>query len=257
MLQPKRSFWGKKPGFDTGDLLHFVVNAGFSFVIGAMVLYWGLTPLAMVLVVLSKWRIFAVQPRFWIPNIKANLVDVAVGISSVGLMHQSQESGWAYAWIVFYAVWLLFIKPKSSEIWVGVQSFTALVLGLVMLFGSLSLTEHAFVVSVLVWVVAWSSSRHFFSNFDEPHYKLLSLIWGLTVVQIAWYALHWLQYYSAGGLLISKAALLISIMAATLGSFYYAHRSERLTKNLVIENLALSGALISVLLLTAGWSPVL
>lgn len=83
MLQAKKRFWGKKPGFDMGDVLHIGVNLGFVGVLFAMVVYWNLALLAVILVILSKWRVLAVQPRFWLPNIKANLVDIIVGVSTV------------------------------------------------------------------------------------------------------------------------------------------------------------------------------
>lgn len=257
MLQPKKSFWGRRPGFDTGDLFHIAANLGFSIVLGAMVLIWQLTPLAMVLVILSKWRVFAVQPRFWIPNIKANLVDIVVGISSVGLMHQAQESSAAYAWVLVYVIWLLFIKPKSSDLWVSAQGLVAQTLGLTMLFGSTDLVQHSFVVSLLVWVVAWSAARHYFSNFDEPHYKALSLAWAFLVMQTTWFALHWLQYYEVGGVLVASVVVFLSIISVTLGSLYQAHKHEKLTRALAIENTAISALLLIGLLISLSWRPTL
>lgn len=257
MLQPKKSFWGRRPGFDTGDVIHIAANIGFSLVLGAMVLIWQLTPLAIVLVILSKWRTFAVQPRFWIPNIKANLVDMVVGVSSVGLMHQAQESNGAYVWVAVYAVWLLFIKPKSSDVWVSLQAFIAQTLGLVMLFGSTDLLQHSFIVSLLVWVVAWSASRHYFSNFDEPHYKALSLAWGFLVLQTTWFALHWIQYYELGGILIASVVVFLSIISVTLGSLYHAYKQEKLTRSLAIENSVISALLLVGLLVSLSWHPTL
>ena len=39
--------------------------------------------LGLVLVLLSKWRMFAVRPRYWVLNLKSNLVDLIVGCSFV------------------------------------------------------------------------------------------------------------------------------------------------------------------------------
>lgn len=257
MLQSKKSFWGKRPGFDTGDLLHFGVNVGFSLVLGAMVLIWQLTPLAITLVLLSKWRTLAVQPRFWVTNIKANLVDIIVGVSSVGLMHQSKESTVAYVWIGLYAVWLLFIKPRSSSLWISIQAITAQALGLAMLFGSTDLVKQAVLVSALSWVIAWSAARHYFSNYDEPHYRALSLLWGFITLQTVWYALHWVQYFSIGGLLIAGVTIFITIISVTLGSMYHAYKNDKLTKNLIIENTVLSLISVIALLISSGWKPLL
>lgn len=257
MLQVNKSFWGKRPGFDTGDVLHIGVNLGFSAILGALVLIWSLTPLAILLVILGKWRTFAVQPRFWIPNIKANLVDVIVGISCIGLMHQSQETNFAYIWIGVYATWLLFVKPRSSEFWTSIQALTAQTLGLLMMFGSFALVTNAAIVCLLAWVVAWASARHYFSNYDEPHYRALSLLWGFLVVQTIWYALHWLQYYRLLGLLIASVVLLIAVISTTLGSLYHAYKSDRLTRSLVVENTVLSTIMIVAILISSGWRPLL
>ncbi len=64
MLQQKKRFLGKKPGFDVGDILHIGVNALFVATVYLTVFHWKLTLLAFVLVVISKWRILAVKPRF-------------------------------------------------------------------------------------------------------------------------------------------------------------------------------------------------
>jgi len=257
MLQSKKSFWGRRPGFDTGDLLHIGVNVGFSLVLGAMVLIWQLTPLAIALVFLSKWRTLAVQPRFWVTNIKANLVDIVVGVSSVGLMHQSKESSVAYVWVGLYAVWLLLIKPRSSSLWISIQTITAQALGLVMLFGSTDLVQHAVIVCALSWVIAWAAARHYFSSYDEPHYRALSLIWGFIVLQTVWYALHFIQYFSVAGLLIATVAIFITIISVTLGSMYHAYKNDKLTRNLVIENSVLSVISVIALLISSGWKPIL
>ncbi len=41
--------------------------------------------LALSIIVLSKWRMFAVRPRFWLANIRANAVDLIVGLSSCSI----------------------------------------------------------------------------------------------------------------------------------------------------------------------------
>lgn len=257
MLQTKKKFWGKKPGFDSGDILYVSANLGFSLVLGAMVLFWQLTALAVVLVVLSKWRVFAVQPRFWFPNIKANLVDIVVGVSSVGLMHQSQESSLAYIWVAVYAVWLLFIKPRGSELWISAQALSAQVLGLLVVFGSTELVTYAVLVSIVAWLVSWSAARHYFSNYDEPHYRLLSLVWALLITQIVWYSLHWLQYFMVGGVAVASSVLVVSVLSVTLGSLYHAYKHDKITKNLIVENLILGGVVLTVILLFSGWMPIL
>lgn len=257
MFQSKKHFIGKRPGLDSGDILHFGVNFGFSMALGALVLIWNLTPLAMTLVILSKWRTFAVQPRFWLPNIKANLVDVIVGVSSVGLMHQSHESAVAYIWIAVYAAWLLFIKPRSSEFWVSTQALVAQTLGLMMLFGSTQLVQYSILVVILAWIIAWASARHYFSDFDEPHYRALSLLWAFIMIQAIWYSLHWLQYFVVANTLVAASVLCITIVSITLASLYHAYKNHKLTRPLIIENTVLSTISVFAVLISSGWKPLL
>lgn len=254
MLQAKKRFWGKKPGFDTGDILHIGVNLGFVGVIYAMVVYWGLAPLAVVVVILSKWRVLAVQPRFWLPNIKANLVDIIVGVSTIVLANQTDRGWIALVWMLLYAGWLLLLKPQTDDLWVGLQAFWAQLLGLLSLFMVASLVRQPFAVCVLVWLIAWSAARHFFSNYEEPHYRSLGLIWGFLISQLAWVMLHWVQYYVIFDLKIAVIVPVVAIASASMGSIYHAYKNDSLHRGILIENALFAGALLAVVLATARWS---
>src|SRR5882724_1852913 len=64
--------------------------------------------LALSVIVLSKWRMFAVRPRFWPANIRANAVDLMVGLSIVLFMSHSVTNPWLQlVWAALYAVWLI------------------------------------------------------------------------------------------------------------------------------------------------------
>lgn len=254
MLQAKKRFWGKRPGFDVGDILHIGVNILFVGVLYAMIIMWDLTPLAIVLVVLSKWRILAVQPRFWPPNIKANLVDLIVGLSTIGLIAQASSLWLATIWSALYLAWLLFVKPQSADAMVSFQAFWAQLLGLLTLFMVPTLTRSPLLFCILAWVVAWSASRHFFTNYEEPHYRSLSLVWALIILQGTWFALHWLQYYTVFQMKVSLFVIIISILSASVGSVYHAYKKQKLKSGTIIENGLFAGALILILLVTARWT---
>jgi hypothetical protein len=42
-----------------------------------------------ILVLLSKWRMFAVRPRYWLANVRANMTDLIVGLSIVSFMNNT------------------------------------------------------------------------------------------------------------------------------------------------------------------------
>jgi len=254
MLQAQKKFWGKRPGFDIGDVIHFGVNIAFVMVLYIMVRSWNLAALAGLLVVLSKWRVLAVQPRFWLPNVKANLVDLIVGLSTVSLIFQASSESLAAFWAALFAIWLLFIKPKTSDFMVGLQAAWAQLLGITTVFLTVSLLEFSYVGILLIWLVAWSAARHYLGNYEEPHYKLLSLIWAFLIAQLAWLGFHWVSYYQIFTLNISNIGLITTVIAATLGVLYHSYHNDKLHKNIVVENLIFGSVILLVLLLTSSWT---
>ena len=79
--------------------------------------------LALSIIVLSKWRMFAVRPRFWAANVRANAVDLMVGLSIVVFMTHSSGVVLQLVWMVLYGVWLLAIKPGASVPMITSQAF--------------------------------------------------------------------------------------------------------------------------------------
>ncbi len=254
MLQAKKRFWGKKPGFDFGDVLHIGVNVLFVATIYAMIAYWELVLLAAILVILSKWRVFAVQPRFWLPNIRANLVDLIVGVSTVIMIFQAPHAWLAVMWSFLYLLWLLFLKPQSGEVLVGLQAFWAQLLGLLAVFIVPTFVKHPLLICALVWLIAWSAARHFFTNYEEPHYRTLGLAWGFLSSVFAWLALHWLQYYVVFNTKLALVVFVISIVSGSLCSVYHAYKKEVLHRGVLLENGLFAAALLMVIFLTAHWS---
>ncbi len=254
MLQTNKSFWGRKPGFDLGDIFYIAVNLGFAAVLYAIIRYWNLAPLAIALVILSKWRVLAVQPRFWMPNIRANLVDLTVGVSSVGLISQARSSWLALAWVLLYVVWLLGLKPRDHSVWVGIQALWAQLVGIAVLFMIPDFIKQPLFIIVMVWLISWAAARHFFSNYEEPYYRLLSMVWSFLIVQMVWISLHWLQYYNMFGLQIAGISLIVTTLAASFGGTYHAYKKSALHRGVLLENGLFAAIIVAVILLTSGWS---
>lgn len=254
MLQTKKRFWGKKPGFDMGDVLHIAVNVLFVAVIYATIELWSLVPLAIVLVLLSKWRVLAVQPRFWLPNIRANLVDLVVGVSTVIVIHQTANASFGVLFALLYLGWLLFLKPQTQDFWVALQALWAQFFGIAALFMVMSIVRQPLVLCVLVWLVSWAAARHFFSNYEEPHYRTLGLVWGFLMCQLVWVQLHWIQFYILGELKVATTALVAAILSASIGSIYHAYKKGTLQRGVLLENFLFAGVLLVVVLTFSRWS---
>ena len=253
MLQPKKHFWGKKPGFDIGDVLHVLVNISFVAVIYLMVQYWHLAYLAVVIIFLSKWRVLAVQPRFWLPNIKANMVDLIVGVSTVALIASSPADWIAIFWTVLYIAWLLFLKPREHNVLIGIQALWGVIIGMIAVFTMIDFIKLPVFVVALVWIVSWASARHFFSDYEEPHYRTLSIVWALMAAEIAWFGLHWVQYYFVFDVKISVVAVIIAILSLGSAGIYHSYKHNTLNKAIIVENVLFVTALLAVVMATSGW----
>src|SRR4051812_37606841 len=101
-----------KPAAGTAHFLHRALVLVLPAAVFALVIA-NFAPLAAVVVVLSKWRMFAVRPRFWAANIRANSIDLMVGLSLVTFMANSGNLMVQVIWALVYAIWLLAIKPGN------------------------------------------------------------------------------------------------------------------------------------------------
>ena len=215
------------------ELIYIVLNVALAVGVLALVLAIQSPVPALALVLLSKWRVFAVRPRYWFAHVQANLVDIIVSVSVVVLLYAA--SGALYVQIAIaalYLVWLLFVKPRSKRIFIAVQAGTAIFLGVTAIM-VVSYSWIASVVVVLMWIVGYGASRHVLSSHEEVHGSFYSLIWGLVVAEIGWLTYHWTFAYSIpgfGNLKLSQAALItlaISFLAERAYTSYTKNGSVR------------------------------
>lgn len=235
------------------ESIYIVLNIALAIAVLGVV--WAIeSPLpAFGLVLLSKWRILAVRPRYWFANIQANLVDIIVSLSFVVLLYGA--SGAFIAQIILtllYIGWLLVIKPRSKRVFMTIQAGTAIFLGVTALM-SISYGWIASAVVLVMWVIGYSAARHVISSFDDAHISLYSLLWGLLFAEIGWLAYHWTFAYSlpgVGDIKLSQTALItlaISFLAERAYSSYSHHGVVR--SNDIILPTLLSISIIFVLLI--------
>ena len=238
------------------DIAYIGLNVLMAVIILAVV-YSVASPLpAFILVLLSKWRIFAVRPQYWYANIVANIVDIIVSVSFVVLLVAA--SGALYMQIALtalYILWLLLLKPSSKRALVVSQAGVGLFVGVAAL-AHISSEWWASVVVVLMWLIGYSVARHVLTAYKEPHFALLSLIWGLVVAEIGWLTYHWNFAYDlgfTGNLLLSQAAIvtaLLGFLAERMYSSYHQHQTIRVT-DIVLPAL-LTVSIIIILLTVFG-----
>jgi hypothetical protein len=233
------------PGFS-----HFI-HIGLTILLPILVyimIRMGFVQLALSLVLISKWRMFAVRPRYWPANIRANAIDIIVGVSFVLFMARTDVASWQLVWAVLYGIWLIFIKPNSSALFITIQAAVGQTLGLVALF--LSLGELSLIYLVLgAWAICYLAARHFLTAFDEPHSSLYAHVWGYFAAALVWVLGHWLLFYS----FLAQPALLLSVIGFGCATLYYLDETDRLSLFLRRQFVFIMVAVIVVVLVFSDW----
>jgi hypothetical protein len=210
---------------------------------------------ALGLVLLSKWRVFAVRSRYWAANIRANMVDTVVGISMVVFLYgASGDLTSQLALTALYIAWLLFLKPRSKRSYVTAQAAVGLVFGTAAVV-QISPTLPASLVVLMSWIVGYSAARHILSVQHETHINFLSLLWGFVVAEIMWLSYHWTIGYQVGesSLQLSQAVVIVAALSFLAERIYTSyHRNGAVRSGDVLMPSLLSISVIAVLLFVFG-----
>lgn len=204
-------------------ILHVIFNMLLG--IGSIVItvVTGSWILGIILVLLSKWRVFAVRPRYWLANIKSSLVDLIVGASIVFITYCSGTNIMPvhYALGAVYTIWLIFIKPKSTEVFTEIQSLTAIFLGSTAVV-LMSASANAIFMAVVCGIIGYGAARHVMIQNDDHDFALTTRICGLVAAEIAWLSRSWLIVYKFGntGIIVPQLAIILTVLAFGFGRAY-------------------------------------
>ncbi|MBR3131263.1 hypothetical protein IKG31_01680 [Candidatus Saccharibacteria bacterium] len=197
--------------------LHFALNILLGVGSVFVTIVSGSWIIGFVLVLLSKWRMFAVRPRYLWLNIKSNLVDLIVGFSFVLLAYFSGSTVLPVHYILAasYAFWLTIIKPKTAESWTLVQALCATFLGTT----AASIMCASFSSAILVileFIIGYSATRHVLAqndNMNDAGYP--ALIFGTIFAEIALLCHSWLIVYTFtnAGIIIPQLSVILTIFS--------------------------------------------
>jgi hypothetical protein len=204
--------------------------------------------LALSVILLSKWRMFAVRPRFWPAMIRANAVDLLVGISIVVFMAHTLSTSLQFLFAVLYGVWLLAIKPSHNTFIVSLQAMIGQLCGLMALFIAWSagpLWGLIFVTAIICYV----SARHYFDSFDEPYGKLLAYLWAYFGAALLWLLGHWLLFYG----IVAQPVVLLSAIGYGLAVLYYFDHTGKLNSSLQKQFIFVMLAVVIIILSFSDW----
>lgn len=254
LVRRRRSF--------VSELIYMTLNIALAVGVTLIVLYTGSIWMAIALVMVSKWRVFAVRPRYWWVNFQSNLVDFIVSVSFVlhiSIVNEAPMSDTYRLLImgfltVIYILWLLYLKPRSSRHLVALQGGVAIILGSSALFA----ISYAWPVSLVVigmWLIGYVSARHTLSAYDnETQGLFLSLAWGLIFAEIGWVAYHWTVAYSLPvfpSLQVPQVTIILALMSFVAYKAYdsfFHHGRVRSNDVLLPLLLAVSSILILVII---------
>ena len=198
------------------SVLHIVLNLLLG--VGSIVLtfFTGSWLVGLVLVLLSKWRIFAVRPRYWWVNILSSLVDLIVGTSFVLIAYCSGSTEWLPIHAILaiaYCAWLIFLKPKSEGYATEAQSIIAIFLGSTAacyLFASYD----AIFMTMSCFLIGFAAARHILVQSDDNNFGLLTYMCGLISAEVAWLLNSWLIIYTfpGTGIAIPQLSIILPLL---------------------------------------------
>lgn len=205
--------------------------------------------IAILLVLISKWRIVAVRPRYWLANTTANGVDILVGVTLVMFMSNTAVTWWQLFWMALYIGWLTWLKVRSDVLSVSAQAMIGQLLGLAVLylkFGDASLAG----LVAGTWLVTYLGARHFLTSFEEPHTALLAHTWAFFSASLAFVLGHWLLFYGT----IAQIIVILTVVGYCLAALYYLDATERLTSSLQRQMLGIMSAILIIVIVLSDWT---
>lgn len=212
----------------TSNAVHVFLNILLGVLSVLVTVFSGAPWLGVLMVAVSKWRIFAVRRRYLWLNIKSNLVDLIVGLSVVLLAYYAGSTLLPVHFLLMaiYVVWLLIIKPMSSETANLVQSLVAVFLG-VSATTMISANANSIVAVGLAFLVGYAASRHVLAQSSSRDYTLTTLVCGLVFAEVAWLCNSWGIVYTFGetGIRIPQVAIILTIFA-----FVYNYARQAMIK---------------------------
>ncbi len=204
------------------------------------------------LVLLSKWRVLAVRPRFWFAHVQSNMVDLIVSLGFVVLLTSASGEWISQAVItLLYIIWLLLLKPRSKRAYMVAQAAIAIFVGV----AAVSLVSYDWYVSlvaILFWIIGYSAARHILVAYDQQaHVSFLSLAWGFFFAELGWLTYHWtIAYRLTDGLQLPSTAI-IALLFGFLAERAYASfvKHEKIRTNDVMLPLLFSLSILAILLI--------
>lgn len=202
------------------NMLSSVIHVIFNIILGIgsvlITVVSGSWLIGIITILISKWRTFAVRPRYWLLNLKSSLVDLIVGLSIVTIAYCSGTSMLAIHYIlcILYPLWLVILKPMSTELATKLQALVAILLGTTATV-LISASYDSSIIVIITFIIGYAAARHILIQNNDRNFNLVTLICGLVSAEIAWLCQTWLIVYSFGstGIIIPQLSIILILMS--------------------------------------------
>lgn len=232
----------RKQGLMT-DIIHAIFNIAFAGATIFLTIAFETPWPAIVLVLLSKWRVIAVRPRYWWANFLSSLPDLSIGIGIVVMSWYAGQIADGYLAKgyslpvpalavqvilgVLFAVWLVVVKPMHSEKAVAFQALASQFIGLTAIF-TLGQFMPLVLAVALSYVVSFATARQVMGLYEEKDQSMVASIWGLLVMELAFVSWHWSVFYQLTPLVqIPQIALIVMVISVVAYRVYVAWNNDR------------------------------
>lgn len=248
----RRSLWS--------EIIYILLNV--LLVVAVLTVVWTVKSpgFAIALVLLSKWRVLAVRPRYWTAHILSNAVDLIVSVGLVVLLYAASGAVVIQLIIaVLYALWLLLLKPRSKRSLVIAQAGVGLFVGITAV-TIVSADWYLPLVVTAFWAIGYSAARHVVLAYGEQsHVSFLSLLWAFIVAEIGWLTYHWTIAYgltTTTSLQVPQVSIIILLLGFLAERAYgsYVKRGMVQVNDLILP-LLLSLSVIFILALFFNAAP--
>ena len=237
-----------KPTRGFAHVLHIALKALLP-ILAYILVRTNFVAVAIVLIILSKWRMFAVKPYYWMANIIASGVDIIVAVALVLFIANTSVEWWQLFWTGLYVLWLTVLKPRYDVLSVSAQAMIGQLLGLSILYLKFGDAPLAVLVGG-TWAVAYLSARHFLTSFEEPSSPLLAHVWAYFAGGLAFVLGHWLLFYGT----IAQIIVILTTVGYSFAALYYLDATNKLTKSLQQQLLAIMCAILLIVIVLSDWT---
>lgn len=203
------------------EVIYNLMNLSLAIGVFVLVSVFGFWHLVALLILLSKWRVFAVRPRFWFAHLQSNLVDTIVGLSAVAFLWLASSSVMTQVVItLLFAAWLVILKPRSKRRYMVWQAGIAQFAGLSAV-ASFSYVLPSSIVVLLCAVIGYASARHVLHTYDENATELISLTYGFIIAELAWLYYHWMTAYTVVASIFIPQLAIVTLLIGFAGYTVY------------------------------------